>query len=159
MTLADFTQPRLIAPSLAGHDATSVVQELSLMLYQAGFVPDWLPVCNEALNRQFLLSTDPTSSLVFPYAYLPGMKQPVFAFGRSDHPIDWRPKRVVPARLVLLIAVSAMDSSDYFHLTTGLMQLATDARLLRRILTATDTAAIHAIIARLQVGDRQMAVH
>lgn len=158
MTLADFTNPGLIAPRLAGRDAAGVLQELSLLLHQSGYVPDWLPVCNDALNHQFLLSTDPTSSLVFPYAHLPGIKQPVFAFGRSDHPVDRRPKRIVPVRLVLLIAVPAMDSSDYFHLTSGLIQLAGHARQLRRILAADDAPAIHAIFAEFDVRDRQAAV-
>lgn len=157
MTLADFTNPGLIAPRLASRDAAGVLQELSLMLHQAGFVSDWLPVCNDALNHQFLLSTDPASSLVFPYAHLPVIKQPVFAFGRSDHPIDWRPKRIAPARLVLLIVVPAMDSSDYFHLTSGLINLAGDGRLLRQILTAPDTLSIHAIFAESDVHDHQTA--
>lgn len=155
MTLADFTQRSLIVPRLNGREATDVLQELSVLLHRAGIVPDWLPVYNEALNRPFLLSTDPGSGLVFPYAHLPGVRQPSFAFGRSEHPIDWRPRRDWPAGMILLIAVPAMDSSAYFHLTTGLIQLAGDAVLLHQLRTAPDAGAIHATFARLDVLYRQ----
>ncbi len=151
MTLADFTHRSLIAPRLRGRDATDVLQELSVLLHRGGFVPDWLPVYNEALNRPFLLGTSPASGLVLPYAQPPGVKQPAFAFGRSVDAIDWRPRRDLPVGLVLLIVVPAMDSSDYFHLTSGLIQLAGDEGLLQRLRTAPDAGAIHAIFARLDV--------
>ena len=58
MTLADFTRPGLIIEHLERQDAASAIHELSVALHREGCIPDWLPFYHEALNREFLLSTD-----------------------------------------------------------------------------------------------------
>jgi mannitol/fructose-specific phosphotransferase system IIA component (Ntr-type) len=126
MTLADLTRAGLIIPHLVSRDATSVIHELSLALQRDGCVPDWLPFYHEALNREFLLSTDMEAGMAFPHARLPGLRELAFAFGRSDTPFAWSPGITHPVRMVFLLAVPANDSDAYLPLISGLARLSSN---------------------------------
>jgi len=142
MTLADFTNPGLIVPHLRSRDATSVIHELSLAMHREGCVPDWLPFYHEALNREFLLSTDMESGMAFPHARLAGLKALTFAFGRSDEPFAWGPQLSHPVRMVFLLAVPATDAEHYLSLVSGLARLSGNAPLLETIRGAADSTEI-----------------
>jgi mannitol/fructose-specific phosphotransferase system IIA component (Ntr-type) len=142
MTLADFTKPGLIAPHLRSRDATSAIHELSLAMQREGGVPDWLPFYHEALNREFLLSTDMEAGMAFPHARLAGLKELAFAFGRSEEPFAWGPKLTHPVRMVFLLAVPATDAEHYLSLVSGLARLSANAPLLETIRRAADSAEI-----------------
>jgi fructose PTS system EIIA component len=142
MTLADFTQLDLIEPHLRSRDATSAIHELSRALHRAGCVPDWLPFYNDALNREFLLSTDMETGMAFPHARLAGLHELAFAFGRSDEPFAWGPRIMRPVSMVFLLAVPADDSAQYLPLISGLARLSGNAPLLAAIRGATTQAEI-----------------
>jgi len=142
MTLADFTRPGLIVPHLRSRDATSAIHELSLVLQREGGVPDWLPFYHEALNREFLHSTDMEAGMAFPHARLAGLKELAFAFGRSDEPFAWGPQLTHPVRMVFLLAVPATDAEHYLPLISGLARLSSNNPLLDKIRGATDNAEI-----------------
>ena len=142
MTLADFTKPGLIVPHLRSRDATSTIHELSLALQREGCVPDWLPFYHEALNREFLLSTDMEAGMAFPHARLAGLKELAFAFGRSDEPFAWGPQITHPVRMVFLLAVPATDAEHYLSLVSGLARLSGNHPLLEIIRGAADGAEI-----------------
>lgn len=156
MTLADFTRAGLIIPHLAGRDATSVIHELSLALQREGVVPDWLPFYNEALNREFLLSTDVEAGMAFPHARLPGLRELAFAFGRSDTPFTWGPGITYPVRMVFLLAVPPDDADDYLPLVSSLARLSANIPVLDAICSAVDPegilAAFRGIGLRLNAG-------
>ena len=142
MTLADFTRPGLIVPHLRSRDATSAIHELSLAMQREGCVPDWLPFYHEALNREFLLSTDMEAGMAFPHARLAGLKELAFAFGRSDEPFAWGPQITHPVRMVFLLAVPATDSEHYLSLISGLARLSGNNPLLETIRGAAASAGI-----------------
>jgi fructose PTS system EIIBC or EIIC component len=142
MTLADFTRPGLIVPHLRSRDATSAIHELSLAMQREGCVPDWLPFYHEALNREFLLSTDMEAGMAFPHARLAGLKDLAFAFGRSDEPFAWGPQLTHPVRMVFLLAVPATDAEQYLPLVSGLARLSSNHPLLEKIRSAADGAEI-----------------
>lgn len=145
VTLADFTGPALMVPQLRGQDAASVIQELSHALQRDQRIPDLLPFYNEALNREFMVSTDMEAGMAFPHARLPGLKEVGFAFGRSAQPLNWGNRASGAVRLVFLLAVPATDSTQYLLLISGLVRLAKDSRLV---------AELHAA----QSGDQMLAV-
>ena len=142
MTLADFTRLGLIVPHLVSRDATSAIHELSLTLQREGCVPDWLPFYHEALNREFLLSTDMEAGMAFPHARLPGLRELAFAFGRSDAPFTWGPGITQPVRMVFLLAVPSAAADHYLPLVSGLARLSGNGPLLDTIRGATGEAAI-----------------
>jgi mannitol/fructose-specific phosphotransferase system IIA component (Ntr-type) len=144
MTLADFTRPGLIVPHLASRDATSVIHELSLVLQREGCVPDLLPFYHEALNREFLLSTDMEEGMAFPHARLPGLRELAFAFGRSEVPFAWGQGTTRPIRMVFLLAVPANGADDYLALVSGLTRLSTNFGVLEAVRHAVDAEGIFA---------------
>jgi mannitol/fructose-specific phosphotransferase system IIA component (Ntr-type) len=145
MTLADFTRPGLIVPHLVSRDAPSAIHELSLALQREGCVPDWLPFYHEALNREFLLSTDMEAGLAFPHARLPGLRELAFAFGRSDAPFTWGPGITHPVRMVFLLAVPSAAADQYLPLVSGLARFSGNRSLLDTIHGAADSVALMAI--------------
>ena len=145
MTLADFTRPGLIIPHLVSRDETSAIHELSLALQREGCVPDWLPFYHEALNREFLLSTDMEAGMAFPHARLPGLRELAFAFGRSDVPFAWGPGVTHPVRMVFLLAVPSTDPEHYLPLVSALARLSGNNPLLDALRGAVDSAGIVAV--------------
>ena len=146
MTLADFTSPGLIIPSLRGQDAPSVIQELSLALQREGRIPNLLPFYHAALNREFLLSTEMEAGMAFPHARAPGLNVLSFALGRSAEPMGWGAKAARSVRLVFLIAVPATDSIQYLQLISGLARLAKESRLVDKLLAAQDPFRVFEVL-------------
>jgi mannitol/fructose-specific phosphotransferase system IIA component (Ntr-type) len=142
MTLADFTRPGLIVLHLRGRDATSAIHELSLVLQREGCVADGLQFYNEALNREYLASTEMEAGMAIPHARLAGLLEPVFAFGRSDEPFPWSPRVAHPVCLVFLLATPASANGRYLPLIAGLARLASDAALVETIRGAADESGI-----------------
>ena len=151
MTLADFTKTGLIISHLASRDATSVIHELSLALQREGCVPDLLPFYHEALNREFLLSTDMEEGMAFPHARLSGLRELAFAFGRSDVPFAWGPGNTRPIRMVFLLAVPADGADDYLPLVSGLTRLSTNLAALEAIHRAADPDGILTAFRRIEL--------
>jgi mannitol/fructose-specific phosphotransferase system IIA component (Ntr-type) len=151
VTLADFTRAGLIIPRLVSRDAASVIHELSLCLQREGCVPDLLPFYHEALNREFLLSTDMEAGMAFPHARLPGLRELAFAFGRSDQPFAWAPGIAHPVRMVFLLAVPSNDASGYLPLVSGLARLSANLPALDAICGAADAEGIMAAFRRIEL--------
>jgi mannitol/fructose-specific phosphotransferase system IIA component (Ntr-type) len=151
MTLADFTSPGLIIPHLRGHDAASVIQELSQALQSERRVTDLLLFYHAALNREFMVSTDMEGGMAFPHARLPALKELSFAFGRSDEPLSWGPRAARSVRLVFLMAVPATDSTQYVLLISGLARLTRELRLVEKLHAAQDTFQILEVLQQVEL--------
>jgi len=156
MTLADFTRAGLIIPRLISRDATSAIHELSLALQREGCVADWLPFYHEALNREFLLSTDMEAGMAFPHARLAGLRELAFAFGCSDAPFAWGPGMTHPVRMVFLLAVPA-SAENYLPVISGLARLSEDGPLLETIRNAADSGNIMAAFRRVELRGSAVA--
>jgi mannitol/fructose-specific phosphotransferase system IIA component (Ntr-type) len=151
MTLADFTSPGLITPHLRGHDAASVIQELSQALQRETRVVDLLPFYHAALNRELMVSTDMEAGIAFPHARVPSLKELSFALGRSDEPVGWGPGAARSVRLVFLMAVPATDSTRYLLLISGLARLAKERQLVEKLLGAQDTFQILEVLQQVEL--------
>jgi mannitol/fructose-specific phosphotransferase system IIA component (Ntr-type) len=156
MTLADFTRAGLVVPRMVGRDATSAIHELSLALQREGFVSDWLPFYHEALNREFLLSTDMEAGMAFPHARLAGLRELVFAFGRSDVPFAWGPGMTHPVRMVFLLAVPAA-ADNYLPLISGLARLSENSLVQDALRGATDSGGILAAFRKIELRGNAVA--
>jgi PTS system nitrogen regulatory IIA component len=149
MTLADFTSPGLIIPSLRGNDVASVIQELSQALQRERRVPDLLPFYHAALNREYLVSTDMGAGMAIPHARVPGLKELSFALGRGCEPLLWSSRAADAVRLVILVAVPATESTQYLQLISGWARLAKDSRLVERLHAAQDTVQILEVLQQI----------
>jgi len=86
VSLADYTHPGLIVPSLRERDTAGIISELSQVLQREGSVPDVLPFYQAALNQELLTSSALDCGLAFPHARLSGIKRVKFAFGCTPSP-------------------------------------------------------------------------
>jgi mannitol/fructose-specific phosphotransferase system IIA component (Ntr-type) len=143
----------LIVLPLRGRDATSAIHELSLALQREGGVTDWLRFYNEALNREYLVSTELEAGLALPHARLAGLTEPIFAFGRSDEPFPWGSREARLVRLVFLLAVPAPATGRYLPLTASLARLAGNGPLLEAIRSAADAAGVMELLRQVTVPD------
>ena len=153
MTLADFTRPGLIVLSLRGRDAPSTIHELSLAFQRDGRLTDWLRFYHEALNREYLVSTELEAGLALPHARVAGLAEPIFAVGRSDEPFPWGSREGRLVRLVFLLAIPAPATDRYLPLTASLARLAAHGSLVEAIGCAADAAGVMALLRQITVPD------
>lgn len=151
MTLADFTSPGLIVPRLRGRDAATVIQELAAAMQQDGRVSDSESLCRAALSRECQGGTDMEDGLAFPHARLSGLKELSFALGRSNKPLDWGAGNVRPVRLIFLLAVPAMDITQYLRLISGLARLSKDGQLVKQLHAAPDASQIFELLRQVEL--------
>src|SRR5216683_3330388 len=151
MTLADFTCPGLIIPHLRGEDAAAVIQELGQAMQREQRVPELLPLCQAAQDRELRMSTDLEAGMAFPHARLPGLKELSFALGRSDEPLRWGAKEIGSVRLVFLMAVPAADLTQYLQLISGLARLAKDSRRVEKLYAAHDALQILDVLQQIEL--------
>jgi len=151
MTLADFTSPGLIVPCLRGRDAATVIHELASTMQREGRVPDGDALCRAALSRESLSGTDMEDGMAFPHARLASLKELSFALGRSDGPLDWGAENVRPVRLVFLLAVPAMDITQYLRLISGLARLAKAGPLVKQLHAAPDASQIIELLRQVEL--------
>lgn len=150
-TLAHFTSPRLIIPELRGEDAASAIQELSLLLHQEKCVPDMLPFFHAALNHEFLVSSEMDAGMAMPHARLPGLREPVFAVGRSSTPIRWSAGAGRAVSLVFLIATPATDSTRYLLLISSVARLSKSDALMKKLHAAGDAKQMLAVLQQVDL--------
>ena len=132
-TLADYTSPGLIIPTLRGVDAPAVIQELSAALQLEGHITDLLPFYQAALNREYLCSTVMEPGWALPHGLVKGLEKPCFALGRTAAPIAWG-NSVLRVRLIFLLAAPETDARAHMTLILALSRLSKDTPLLERLL-------------------------
>src|ERR1017187_7470179 len=154
VSLADYTHPGLIVPSLRERDTAGIISELSQVLQREGSVPDVLPFYQAALNQELLANSALESGLAFPHARLSGVKRLQFAFGRPPEPIVWGGRSSWPVQLVFLLAVPATDAAGYLHLLAILARLGQQPEHLAQLRAADNAEAILAVLqkARMRQG-------
>lgn len=151
MTLADFTRPGLIVPRLRGRDAATVIQELAAAMQQEGRAPDGESLCRAALNRELLGGTDMEDGMAFPHARLAGLSELSFALGRCDGPLEWGAGTARQVRLVFLLAVPAMDITQYLRLISGLARLSKDGPLVKQLHAVQDAPSIIELLRKVEL--------
>ena len=150
-TLADYSSPSLIVPSLRGLDAPSVIKELSASLQRAGWITDLLPFYQAALNREYLCSTVTEPGWALPHVLVKGLQKPCFALGRATGPIAWVGNNALRVQLVFLLAAPETDARAYMTLMLGLARLSRDIQLLDRLLKADASSEIFNLLRQVRL--------
>lgn len=149
-TLAGYTSPGLIIPTLRGVDAPAVIQELSATLQREGHISDLLPFYQAALNREYLCSTVMEPGWALPHVLVKGLDKPCFALGRTAAPIAWG-NSVLRVQLIFLVAAPETDARAYMTLILGLTRLSRDSQLLERLLKAKDSFEIFDLLRQVRM--------
>ena len=151
VSLADYTRSALVVPRLREGDTAGIISELSQAFQREGYVPDFLPFYQAALNQELLANSALECGLAFPHARLSGVKRLQFAFGRTPDPIVWGARSSWPVQLVFLLAVPATDAAGYLQLLASLARLGQQPEILAQLRGAEDAEAILAVLQKIRL--------
>ena len=151
LTLAEYTSPGLIVPSLRGLDAPSIIQELSAALQREGRITDVLPFYQAALNREYLCSTVSEPGWALPHVLVKGLHNPCFALGRAAAPVAWVGNHLLRAKLIFLLAVPETDARAYVTLVLGMARLSKETQLIDRLLKAMNSFEILELLRQVRM--------
>lgn len=141
-SLAEFTTPRLIFPTLRSRDAAGVAAELCSSLHREGFVPDLLPFYNAIISRENLCSTAGAPGWAVPHARMRGLPRLAFAVGRTVEPMPWFGESRELVQVVFLFAVPEEQIAGYLNLVSALARLSQNPARTEALLRAQDSAQI-----------------
>jgi PTS system fructose-specific IIC component len=144
-TLAEFTLPELVIPTLTGKTTSAVISELADTLLRVKGITRVVHLGLAALNRELLTSTVLDAGAAFPQVKATELASPLFAVGRSPEPLSWRAKSFPPIQLVFLIALPTQAHRYSVRLVDGLGQLARDVNRLERLREAPSAGQMLAI--------------
>jgi len=151
LTLADFTTPGLIVPSLRGLGAAAVIQELSVVLQHEGRLTDLLPFYHSALNREYLCSTVVEPGWAMPHARVKGLDKPCFVLGRCTPAMTWMRSGRQTVSLVFLFAIPETDARVYMNLIYGLARLSKAPHLIEQLRKASDSFAVFNVLQHVKL--------
>lgn len=126
MTLADFTEPRLLVPRLLSANQNGAIMELSKRLHRAGRVEDAEAFCQAVLERESLLHPVVEQGLAFPHARGRAVHRLSFAVGLSGTGLRWDSAKGSIVHAVVLLAVPLAEAQLYLALLGTLSRFTLD---------------------------------
>jgi mannitol/fructose-specific phosphotransferase system IIA component (Ntr-type) len=115
MTLAQFTEPRLLVPRLRSEWRESAIAELSQCLEHAGRVENATAFTHAVLDHESLVSAV-FDEVAFPLARGKGVKELSFALGLSQQGVRWGTGTAPVVHAVVLFAVPRTEEPRYLSL-------------------------------------------
>lgn len=144
MTLARFTSPDLIVPTLRATHPEEAIEELAEVLGAHGKVPDVGTFQQNVIQHEKkLCGANVLCPLAFPHGRMEGIEALSFAVGGSARGITWFGGR--QARLIFLFGIPAVDGGAYLQVVSTLARLSRDTLSVQRLLvsaTSHETAAV-----------------
>jgi mannitol/fructose-specific phosphotransferase system IIA component (Ntr-type) len=112
MTLAQFTEPKLIVPRLLGTHRESAIMELSGRLEIAERIENFETFAHDVLQHEALASAE-FSGVAFPLTRGRAARELSFALGFARQPIVWGNGRATKVHTVVLLAVPQEAGQQY----------------------------------------------
>ena len=156
-TLAQFTSAGLIIPELRGRDAGAVLAELGSALHREGRVIDLPRFHSAVMHREQLSSTAMPPGWAIPHARMEELPQLSLAVGRSSEPLVWLGGSQTRVRLVFLFAVPESAAGAYLGLVSALARLSRSAGHVERLIQATDSQTILAVLEEMPLRQSRSA--
>jgi len=110
-------------------DKTEVIGVLVEALLEEGSVDPELPVVEEVLRREQVLSTGVGHGVALPHARMEGMTGTALAFGRPSQPVDVGAVDGKPADIFFLLIGDRKDPSSIVRTLGRLARLCDDIRI------------------------------
>jgi mannitol/fructose-specific phosphotransferase system IIA component (Ntr-type) len=154
-SVADYTEPLLIAPLLRSRDAAGVTAELCSMLERQGRIADLLPFYHEVISREALSSSAMSPGWALPHARVAGIPHLCFALGMTAEPLVWFGGE--PVSLVFLCAVPQNQAAAYLNLISGLAKLSQNHARLGRLAEAPDSETMFEVLREIPLPKRHSA--
>lgn len=150
-SIADYTRPGLIVPSLRETDPAGIIEELSHCLRVHGVLDDVLSFYHTVLNQEFLSNSATSAGIALPHARSPQVRQLTLAIGRAEQPVVWGLRASWSVKYVFLLAVPSTDALNYLSLLSSLARLGRQPEMLDRLRLAAGTQDIFELLQEIRV--------
>ena len=127
---------------LNARDKSEVIAELADALIRSGRVDPEVPVIEEVLRREQVLSTGVGNGVALPHARLDGYRGSTLAFGRPVKPLDVGAVDGQPADLFFLLIGDRRDPSSIVRILGRIARLCDDPSLRAGLRSATDPSGV-----------------
>lgn len=147
MKVVDFLRPELVIAQLGSRAKSDVLNEMSqhLAVHQPGIDPAALRRVLE--ERELLASTAIGDGIAIPHGKLESVEALVGTLGRSPGGLDFDSIDGKPTHLVFMLVAPASSTGIHLKALARLSRLFRDADFRRRLVEATDAAAMYKTIA------------
>lgn len=149
LSLARFTSPELLLPSLSGATPAAAISELSQLLVARGDVPNGPEFAARALEREALSSTAAQPGFALPHVRVTYLDRPRFALGRTAAPMPWLANSPNLVQLIFLIVVPQNNVRLYITFISGVARLSKDSERLNRLLKAGNCGQMFEILSEI----------
>lgn len=146
LTLADFTSPPLLIPTLRSTEPGSVITELAALLEQEGHLDQLGGFCEAVIAREQLSPTAMPLGWALPHARLDGLTHLSFALGHTSCPLTWFGSAQAHVQLVFLFAVPANQSKTYLDLVSALARLSRREDHVEQLFQAKDAQSLFQLL-------------
>ena len=137
---------------LVGVDASSKkrVFEHAGLLFENHHAIARATVTDNLYARERLGSTGLGHGVAIPHGRLKGLKNPLAAVLRLDHPIPFDAPDDEPVNLLIFLLVPEAATQRHLEILSEIAELLADRELRERLKTETDAAKVHEMIERWQ---------
>jgi PTS system fructose-specific IIC component len=132
----------VVCLEMQAEDREAVFSELVDALLDKGVVPPGLPVLDEVLRREAVLSTGVGNGVALPHARLSGFNSQVLAFGRPAEPVDVGAVDSNPADLFFLLIADRNDPGTIVRILGRLARLCDDETVRNKLREVTDSSEV-----------------
>jgi len=145
MTLAQFTEPKLLVPRLLSEQRDAAITELSQRLENAGRIESSAAFSQAVLEHEWLASAV-FDSVAFPLARSRAVKELSFAVGLSQPGVRWGTPRAPLVHTIVLCAVPLSEGQSYLSLVLTFSSFIKDETVFTALKRATQPEEMLAVL-------------
>jgi len=132
---------------LTARDKAGALRELSAVLCTSRDVTDGKAFQKAIIDREAILSTGIGLGIAVPHAKVSSVRDFTVAIGRSKAGIEWESLDGHPVTIVVMIAASDKQASEYTKLLAALVTRVKPDEMRRKILAAAKPEDVLALLA------------
>lgn len=143
---SEFLLPTTVIPSLKGMTREQAIRELASVVAEQPGSPDASSFTEDALEREREFGTGIGSGIAIPHIRVVGLKNPVIAFGRSQHGIAWDGPDGMPVQYVFFIATPFGTEDVHVQLLASIAAALSSPRSRSLMEEAGDAEALYTLL-------------
>lgn len=146
MRLAPFLAEATVEEDLNARDTASVLEELSGLLFRAGYVPEGTELVRILQNREDLGSTGLGEGVAIPHVFLKNVDSPRIAVGRSKEGVDFGAIDGRPVHIFFLLVTPEAAKGEHLKALGRISRLLRNEGFRNAIMRAANGKEILRII-------------
>lgn len=147
-----FLAPDSVIARLLGTSREAVIEELAARLALRPDTPGHAALAAPALAREVEFGTAIGAGVAIPHARVEGLKNPVIAFGRAPHGVDWDAPDGVPVEQVFFLVTPSGTEDIHVQTLAAIAAGMAAEENRRRIRDAPDAESLYQTLATLLAG-------